>query len=70
MVMRYTHLNPEHLRGAAARLDGTLAGAVPAARPTGDSTQISTQEAAGLVGVSQKSLYWCAWQESNLRPSD
>jgi integrase len=56
MVMRYAHLSPEHLRRAVARLDGALACAVPTARPAGDSTQISTQEAADLLGVSQKSL--------------
>src|SRR6266513_265099 len=30
MVMRYAHLSPEHLRRAVARLDGALAGTVPA----------------------------------------
>ena len=51
MVMRYAHLSPEHLRRAVARLDGALAGTVPAFV----STQGSTQEPAELVGVSQKS---------------
>ena len=55
MVMRYAHLSPEHLRRAVARLDGALAGTVPA-EPASRLAQGSTQEPAELVGVSQKSL--------------
>ena len=48
MVMLYAHLSPVHLRHAVARLDGALAGTVPAF--------VSTQESTELVGASQKSL--------------
>src|SRR5215813_1604250 len=36
MVLRYSHLSPEHLRSAVARLDAFL--------PASDSTQDATQE--------------------------
>jgi hypothetical protein len=59
MTLRYGHLAPEHLRSAVARLDTTL--------PASDSAQ----ETGSRSRCSRSSCRcWCAWQESNLRPSD
>ena len=60
MTLRYGHLAPEHLRSAVARLDTTL--------PASDSAQEGLVQEALLSNFSCSC--WCAWQESNLRPSD
>lgn len=50
MVLRYSHLSPEHLRSAVARLDAV----VPAALPASDSTQDSTQQITNEVWLLSK----------------
>ena len=65
MTLRYGHLAPEHLRTAVARLDAAL----PV--PVKLSAQGSAREGVTREHCSRSSSRcWCAWQESNLRPSD
>jgi integrase len=48
MVLRYSHLSPEHLRSAVARLDAVL----PAALPACGSTQDATHEVLSEIGCA------------------
>jgi integrase len=48
MVLRYSHLSPEHLRSAVARLDAVL----PAALPAFGSTQDPTHEVLSEIGCA------------------
>jgi len=63
MVQRYAHLSPDHIWAAVERLARRNAGPHPAPKPA--LTNLPAQNKARQV----LDIQWCAWQESNLRPS-
>ena len=60
MVKRYAHLAPEHLRAAAAALDGVLAVLEPDSKETASET----------VEVRRCRVSWWAVGDSNPGPAD
>jgi len=64
MVQRYAHLSPDHMRAAVEK----LAQGARRARLAQEPAQARRRVRGRRAQVPEKT--WCAWQESNLRPSD